>query len=200
MDGIAWAASAMSAARARLEIATQNLANGSSDGFRRIRARGFLDGSGVRIARETDAAQGALRRTGRPFDLALVGAGAFRVRGAMGTVAVTRNGAFTRAANGTLRDDAGRTLLGIRGPLHVAAGARILETGAVVAGNTTVDRIGMPTGTTLRTGYVEASNVDAISEMLAVLSAQRSFEGAEKAVAAIDQARQKSADEVARLK
>jgi flagellar basal body rod protein FlgG len=35
MHGIAWAANAMSAAQARLEIAAENLANGSSDGFRR---------------------------------------------------------------------------------------------------------------------------------------------------------------------
>lgn len=49
-------------------------------------------------------------------------------------------------------------------------------------------------------GHVETSNVDAIGEMLDVLSPQRSFEGAEKAVSAIDQARQKAANEVARLK
>jgi flagellar basal body rod protein FlgG len=52
MDGIAWAASAMIAARSRLEIATENLANVSSDGFRRVLARGLLTPAGVTIARE----------------------------------------------------------------------------------------------------------------------------------------------------
>jgi len=32
MDGLTWAASAMNAARARLDIATGNLANAGSDG------------------------------------------------------------------------------------------------------------------------------------------------------------------------
>ena len=42
----------MVAARTRLEIATENLANVSTDGFRRVAARGFLTALGVTIARE----------------------------------------------------------------------------------------------------------------------------------------------------
>lgn len=56
---------AMSTASARLEIATHNLANGSSAGFRRIRARGSLDPLGAPIESQSDAAQGALRRAWR---------------------------------------------------------------------------------------------------------------------------------------
>lgn len=52
MDGIGWAQSAMVAARTRLEIATENLANLSTDSFRRIVARGALTPAGVAIARE----------------------------------------------------------------------------------------------------------------------------------------------------
>jgi flagellar basal body rod protein FlgG len=58
VDGIAWAASAMVAARTRLEIATENLANVSSQGFRPITGRGFLDASGVKIVRERSAEHG----------------------------------------------------------------------------------------------------------------------------------------------
>ena len=94
----------MVAARTRLEIATENLANASTDGFRRIAARGFLTKAGVAIARERDSANHSLR------------AGSF-------------------ASNG----------------------------------------------------------VDAIAEMVDVLAAERSFESAEKVVAAIDQSRQKAA-------
>ena len=53
MDGMAWATSAMVAARTRLEIATENLANVSTEGFRRIAARGALTASGVAIERES---------------------------------------------------------------------------------------------------------------------------------------------------
>ena len=52
MDGIMWASSAMEAARSRLEIATENLANVSTGGFHRIVAHGLLTASGVTIARE----------------------------------------------------------------------------------------------------------------------------------------------------
>ena len=38
MDGQHWMASAMRAARAQLDIATHNLANASTDGFRRTAA------------------------------------------------------------------------------------------------------------------------------------------------------------------
>lgn len=94
----------MVAARTRLEIATQNLANVSTGGFRRIVARGMLTPNGVSIGRSREPA----------------------------------------AVPGT--------------PV----------------------------------------TVDSVSEMIDVLAAERSFESAQKAVAAIDQTRQKSA-EVARI-
>ncbi|MFY9718919.1 MAG: flagellar basal body protein, partial [Candidatus Cybelea sp.] len=106
MDGIAWAASAMVAARSRLEIATENLANVSTEGFCRIAARGFLTAASVTIAREP-----APKQPAAPGD----------------------------------------------------------------------------------------NGVDAIAEMVDVLAASRSFESAEKTVAAIDATRQKSAD-AARVK
>ncbi|HYL26297.1 MAG TPA: flagellar basal body rod C-terminal domain-containing protein [Candidatus Nitrosotalea sp.] len=49
---MAWATSAMVAARTRLEIATENLANVSTEGFGRFTARGSLTPLGVTIARE----------------------------------------------------------------------------------------------------------------------------------------------------
>jgi flagellar basal body rod protein FlgG len=97
----------MVAARTRLEIATENLANVSTDGFRRIAARGFLTALGVTIARER------LPESSKP----------------------------------------------------VHAGALSL-----------------------------ANGVNSIAEMIDVLAAERSFESAQKVVAAIDLTRQKSAD------
>lgn len=199
MDGIAWAGSAMVAARTRLEIAAENLANVSSDGFRRVDARGFLTAAGVAIAKQPGHDRGALRRTGRDLDLAIVGAGAFRVRDAAGHVTGTRNGAFVRERDGTLRDVAGRTVLGTRGALHVPDDARIDERGRVIAGSGIVDALPLPAGSSVRTGFLENAGVNAVREMIDVLSAERSFESAEKIVAAIDATRQKSAD-AARMK
>ena len=185
MDGIAWAASAMVAARTRLEIATENLANISTDGFRRSAARGFLTASGVRVERQPGRSRGALRTTGRDLDLAIVGDGAFRVRDASGGVRETRAGAFVRQSDGTLRDARGSTLLGAHGAFR---GARV-----------DARTLGLPSSSRVQAGYLETSGVDAIAEMIDVLAAERSFESAQKAVMAIDAARQKSSD-AARVK
>ncbi len=66
MDGTAWASSAMVAARTRLEIATENLANVSTGGYRRIAARGFLTAIGVTVVRDRQPGQpGGVRADGR---------------------------------------------------------------------------------------------------------------------------------------
>ena len=203
MDGIAWAGSAMIAARTRLEIATQNLANVSTDGFERIGARGFLTAGGVAVARRPIPIHGGLRRTGRDFDLAIVGAGAFHVRDAAGKTVATRAGSFTLERDGTLQDPSGRELLAAGGgALRVPAGARIDERGAVVAGDSAValDRLALPAGSSVRAGFLESAGVDAIHEMVDVLCAERSFESAQKVVSAIDGTRQKAAADVARFK
>ncbi len=88
----------MIAARTRLEIATENLANVSTDGFRRISARGFLTTLGVAIARE---------RTGNPAE--------------------TRAGAFLREEDGTLRSASGRRIVGPRLSNGVNAIAEMID-------------------------------------------------------------------------
>jgi flagellar basal body rod protein FlgG len=194
VDGIAWAASAMVAARTRLEIAAGNLANVSTDGFSRTAARGFLTALGVAIAREPARSHGELRRTGRDLDLAILGEGAFRVRAALGRIGSTRAGAFVRDSDGTLRDAAGRTLLGAHGALCLPGDGRIDPDGRVVAGGRVVDALALAPGARLQRGFLEGPGVDAIAEMIAILAAERSFESAQKAVTAIDLSRQKAAE------
>ncbi len=200
MDGIVWASSAMVASRTRLEIATGNLANVSTDGFRKLVAHGKLTERGVEIDRETSAQHGPLRRTGQPYDLAIVGDGCFRVRDSHGVVSGTRDGNFSRDRSGMLRDNAGRALLGLRGPVRVPDGATIDERGRVMLAGRQIDRIPVGRDATVRAGFIECADVDAIGEMVAVLSAQRAFESAEKVVSAIDGTRQKASNEVARVK
>ena len=200
MDGIGWAASAMNAARTRLDVAAENLANGSTDGFRKSDVRGFLRATGVVMQRLRSSAQGPLRRTGRPYDLAIVGSGTFRLRDARGHVIATRNGAFTRDRFSRLVDDAGRVLLGTRGPLCVPDGATIDESGTVSRNGVVLNRIALPNGSGVRTGFLEASNVDAIGEMIDVLTAQRSFETAQQVLSSIDQTRERANTQVAQLK
>ncbi len=190
MDAIQWLTSAMNAARVRLDIATNNLANTSSDGFRKQEARGRISANGVTTQAIRSREQGALRHTGRALDLAIVGPGGFRLQSADGSVSVTRAGAFTRDRFGRLTDDAGRVLLSPRGPVRIGTDA--LDTQTL--------QLGLPSGTSLRSGFLETSNVNPITEMIDVLGAQRSFEGVQKTLLAIDETRSKASNELARLK
>lgn len=190
----------MNAARTRLDVAAGNLANGSTDGFRKIDVRGFLRANGVAMRRSTSTVQGPLRRTGRPFDLAIIGSGAFRVRDASGKLSLSRGGAFTRDRFTRLVDDAGRVLMGARGPLLVPDGAVIGADGSVRRAGVPIGRIALPPGSTVRSGFLEGSNVDAIGEMIDLLTAQRSFETAQKVLSAIEQTRERASTQVAELK
>ena len=190
-----WMASAMRAAQAQLETATHNLANVASDGFRRVRSSLALTSRGL-VARESPGnAQGGIRETGRALDLALLGPGAFRVGGTE-----TRNGAFIRDRDGFLADQQGRRVTGLHGPIRLAEGAAIGPDGAIRDGGRVIGRLPLPAGTTVRSGALESSSVDAIGETLAILTAQRAFETAQKTLVAIDQTREKAVNDVVRLK
>ncbi|HEX3549934.1 MAG TPA: flagellar basal body rod C-terminal domain-containing protein [Candidatus Elarobacter sp.] len=194
MDGQHWMASAMRAARSQLEIAAHNLANVSTDGFRRALGTTRLGAGGLDVTRRTVRDQGAVHQTGRRFDLALLGEGAFRV--GAGT---TRDGAFTRDRDGHLVDDRGHRLRGERGDVSVSENATVASDGAICDGGRVVDRLPLPPGTRVMAGALESSAVNAIGETLAILTAQRAFETAEKTLSAIDAARQKAANDVARV-
>jgi flagellar basal body rod protein FlgG len=203
MDGIEWMASAMAAARARLNVATHNLSNVASDGFRKGIAHARLTPRGIAVAVDRpDAVQGVLRHTGRSLDLALVGPGAFAVAGDVGgRVEHTRSGAFVRDRAGFLVDEHGRRLLGERGAVRLGAAASIDGDGRVRdGGGRIVDRLRLAPGTSVRAGFLEGSNVDAVGEMIEVLDAQRAFETAQKTLVAIDDVRSKAANDTARVK
>jgi flagellar basal body rod protein FlgG len=195
MDGLDWTASAMRAARAQLDIATHNLANASTDGYRKSAAAVALTERGLMVATHATHDQGAVRTTGRAFDLALLGDGAFRVGD--GT---TRSGAFSRDRDGFVVDDRGRGLCGEHGPLRVSEHAKIDADGTVRDGGRVVDRIPLPPGTHLLAGALETSTVNPIGETLAILTAQRAFETAQKTLLAIDATRDKAANDVVRVR
>lgn len=173
----------MQTARTRLEIAARNLANASSDGFRKTVARVTMTARGLLTQQTVSHEQGALRRTGRKLDLAIVGDGNFVVGGKL-----TRNGAFVRDAHGFLADDHGNRVQGAHGFVRVAPDGAL------------VDRIPLPYRSQIVSGALESPNVNAIGEMVAVLDAQRAFETAQKALVSLDETRAKAANEVARLR
>jgi flagellar basal-body rod protein FlgF len=195
MDGMMWMASAMRAAQAQLDTAAHNLANVGSDGFRRTRAMVSLQPNGLAVRTGQTNEQGGIRETNRPFDLALIGPGSFRAGGE-----ATRDGAFVRDRDGYLADEGGRRVWGTHGPIRLGARATFAADGTIRDGDRIDGRLALPTGTTVRSGALEASNVDAIGETLAILTSQRAFETAQKTFVAIDETREKSVNDVVRLK
>lgn len=115
------AASGMAAQQTQLEIVADNLANADVAGFKGVEAsfadvRAGTTGLGTTsVGRHAMFAQGKLERSGGPFDVAIDGPGFFVVEHGSER-AYTRNGAFARAADGTLRNDAGWKLSGVRIP------------------------------------------------------------------------------------
>ena len=72
--------------------------------------------------------------------------------------------------------------------------AKIDADGTVRDGGRVVDRIPLPPGTHLLAGALETSTVNPIGETLAILTAQRAFETAQKTLLAIDATRDKDGE------
>ena len=131
-----------------LETAANNLANSTTNGFRAetnyfrgVMANQAQDGFashsdlesslnqfGILGGNRLDLRQGEISATGNPLDLALSGNGFFQVKTAGGTQ-LTRDGAFLRAADGTLTTQHGEAVLNVSGaPI-------VLPTGTVHVGS-----------------------------------------------------------------
>ena len=200
MDGIELMATAMHAAQARLDISASNLANVSSDGFAKRLARVSLTKRGLVTTAETDRAQAPLRHTGRALDVAIAGAGSFVVRDAAGRAMLVRSASLERNPRGELCDGRGRVLIGLRGPIVASADATIDSAGAVRDAGAIVGRILVRGNASVQSGFLDGTNVDGIHEMVDVLGAERAFESAQKTLGALDDERQKDANDVARIK
>src|SRR5579872_2826103 len=131
------AASGMAAQQQELEIISENLSNADVAGFKGATAT-FSDIAGpggslgtTEIGTHTVFTQGKLMRSGGPFDLAIDGPGFFAVSDEHGRHAYTRDGEFSRAADGTLRNAQGWRLDGVRIPGD-ALSATVSQDGSVV--------------------------------------------------------------------
>ena len=124
-----------------LETVAQNIANMSTDGYRRegvVFSEFVVNGGrqgeslsmGYANGRASDLAQGALRQTNGTFDLAIEGPGFFLV-GTPDGDRLTRAGAFTPSAEGLLVAPDGATLLDAGGaPVFVPGDAAQIAVGA----------------------------------------------------------------------
>jgi flagellar basal-body rod protein FlgF len=152
------AATGMKASFRALEIATNNLANANSTGFKADRPfyRILMDEAGkisgsVLAGTVVDFEPGTLKMTGNPLDLAINGEGFFLVRTPNGT-RYTRNGNFTININGDLTTQEGFAVLNssgggitlIRGPQAINQ-ITVSRDGEVAVDKAIVGRIGVVT-------------------------------------------------------
>jgi flagellar basal-body rod protein FlgF len=209
----------LSGSERRLESVSNNVSNISTAGFKRqisfeevMNGRG-AESAGAALRHQADLSQGEMSRTGNPLDLAISGAGFFRLR-AGDSIVYSRQGQFSVAADGTVVTRQGQVLQQAGGGDLVLerAGVEILEDGTVLDGARPVGRIGVyvagdpaalrPLGGSIftgseeameeapaaavRQGMVEASNVVLGDEMVAMMTTVRQAEGGSRLVQIYD--------------
>lgn len=165
-----------------------------------------------------DFEPGVFDRTGNPLDLAIDGDGFFTLQLPDGTTGITRAGSYEVNADGVIQFPGGAILMGESGPIQVNNGKiSIAATGEVDVDGFTVGKIvpvtvddltkldkagsslfivpqNVPlvpvTYSTVQQGYVEASNVDIVQEMVEMIISYREYEANAKAVQTQDESLQ----------
>jgi len=172
---------------------------------------------------KTDMSQGGLRATGNPLDLALQGRGYFAVDAPTGTM-YTRAGSFSLNAQGMLVTANGYNVLGDGGPIELPAGdIAVSNSGIISVNGEEIGRlkiIDFPDAddltkkadglfaarpgatesdapeTTVGQGFLEDSNVEAIREMVDMITLQQAYQASARALMAQDETLQKAVNTV----
>ncbi len=169
---------------------------------------------GTRVAGTvTDFSQGSLKPTTAPFDVALAGEGFFVIQTSEGR-RYTRDGQFSVNSDGILTTLSGESVLGTDGqPIKIGSSNPVISPEGVVyeesgdqAGQLAVVKLDMDTATKLggnkwtgtetgavdtgrtsvRQGYLEASTVNSVKEMVEMVTTMRQYESMQRAVMSID--------------
>jgi flagellar basal-body rod protein FlgF len=163
---------------------------------------------------------GPMQHTGSPFDLAVQGDSFFVLQGPNGPL-YTRNGTFQLNSQGQMQSQNGLLVSGTGGPITIPSTAKqivIGSDGSVVVDQVPVGQMQLarfpdanalvPVGTTVfqapqgvqpqpstdkvLQGYHEASNVQAVNEMVSMIAGMRQFEASQRALRAISDAIQQN--------
>ncbi|NBE07383.1 flagellar hook-basal body complex protein [Paragemmobacter ruber] len=196
-----------------MQVVANNIANSATNGFRRegvifseyVRRAGEAPSLSMALGgtRQIDLAEGGLVQTGGQFDFAIRGEGFFLLQTPDGD-RLTRAGAFTPGADGSLATANGDRLLDAGGaPVVLPPGARQVmlgRDGTLTADGAPVARIGLwlpedpltlrhdagtlfsagqtapAEGADLVQGALEESNVDPVTEVARMIEVQRAYE------------------------
>ena len=206
------ASTGMSAQQVNVEVIANNIANLNTTGFKRQRAEfqdllyqvrgmaagsqssqegtivptGILLGSGVRPAGVYRVhSQGSLTGTENALDLAVQGRGYLVVALPNGETGYTRSGSLQLSPAGEIVTATGyRVLPGF----NVPGNARQINVNAQGLVHAAVAGLaGEPGFGTIQQGFLEASNVDIVSELTTLITAQRAYEMNSKVIQASDE-------------
>jgi flagellar basal-body rod protein FlgG len=221
LEGLFSAAAGMSAQQQQLDAISNDLANLNTTGYKSQRvAFNDLLYSDVKLAGSESSAgaganaeflgrshaQGAVRETGNPLDLAIEGTGYFQITLPSGQTALTRDGSLAVDASGSIVTGTGARLAP---PIKLPAGVspsnvQVAADGTVTAGTRTLGRINLVTVTApdrltalgndafatsaasgparaatearIKQGALEQSNVDMGTAMSNMVTTQRAFQ------------------------
>jgi len=252
MRALSTAATGMQAQQLNVEVISHNIANLNTTAFKRQRAEfedllydtkespgsnssntGTIVPTGVQVGLGVNAGsvyriteQGSMTQTGNDFDVAIEGAGWFRIQLPNGGDAYTRAGNFSLSPEGQIVTTDGFVVqpaiaipqearvveINLEGQVQVlldgqaepqivgqfelvtfaneagleAIGSNLLlETAASGAPNVGV--AGQPGFGGVRQGWIETSNVDAVTEITALIQAQRAYEMNARVITAADE-------------
>ena len=226
-DGIASAAHALRYWERRQEVASNNLANVNTTGFKGERVFARLVGDGIPIPdAATDFSEGVYQPTGSPLDIATRGQNYFVVNTTNGE-RWTRGGNWSVDPKGFLTDGAGNQVLGEKGPITVGRGnIEIDRSGWVIVDRIRIDRLRLETpaaGAALQheggtrfvpdaarttvayadrdimQGHLEGSNVSTLTSLVDLISIQRNFADAQKVLSALDGIRSTIVNELGKI-
>jgi flagellar basal body rod protein FlgG len=194
----------------RLRLLSHNLANVTTPGYRRDVAvtRAF----DAHVSAQVDRTQGALRYSANSLDIALEGDGFFVLQTAAGPV-LTRHGALQLDPSGRLVGPDGAAVMGTSGEIMLSQPEpRIDQAGNVWDGDKQVGALRVVRAPAeasmtslgnglyacdaplqelesprLRQGYVEASNVVPMREMVRMIETMRHFEAGQRLLRSHDE-------------
>ncbi len=171
-------------------------------------------------SQRTDMSQGTVFKTSNPMDISIDGQGFIALEGNR----YTRRGDLKRSSDGFLTSFNGIKVLGEKGPIKLPKGSVSIDSsGGVFVNGEQVDTIKLvdlssQTGlarmgsgifyskaavvssdATVKQGYLEASNVDVIKEMVGMIDALREYETFQKAIQTFDSAASKVVNDMAQM-
>jgi flagellar basal-body rod protein FlgG len=188
---------------------SHNLANTNTPGFKRTSVsfsatleeadRNVLTTAGQRAGcviphafGTTDDRAGVIADTSDPSNLAIDGAGLF-VIGSKDAPEYTRTGNFHISEQGILVTQDDVPVIGQNGPIHVSGAEwKVYSDGSIRVDGKVVDKLRIvgtdpnKPGRVLQ-GRLEGSNVNAVEEMVTMITALRAYEANQKAIQSLDQ-------------